>query len=161
MYTKGREMTNLYQKRNSVAIRRLSILFVVLSVLLALTATAVWAAPKPQDPVAGEGAWAEAGCKNCHGEAGEGLWAGPLAGHEKTAEEWIEQVRTPRRRMPSFSAEQISDATIILAAIDPCYCCTERMAVRDMEGRRLLGGPDLVKLSQEKTAQLKKDMGIQ
>jgi NADH-quinone oxidoreductase subunit D len=76
------------------------------------------------------------------------------------------KVRAPTfMNLPTYKAtvigETISDATIILAAIDPCYCCTERMAVRDMEGKRLLGGPDLVKLSQEKTAQLKKEMGIQ
>ena len=76
------------------------------------------------------------------------------------------KVRAPTfMNLPTYKAtvigETISDATIILAAIDPCYCCTERMAVRDMEGKRLLGGPDLVKLSQEKTVQLKKEMGIQ
>jgi len=55
--------------------------------------------------------------------------------------------------------ETISDTTIILAAIDPCYCCTERIAVRDERGRKLLGGPDLVRLSQEKTKKLLKKMG--
>jgi len=55
--------------------------------------------------------------------------------------------------------ETISDATIILAAIDPCYCCTERVAIRDESGRKLLGGPDLVRLSQEKTKKLIKKMG--
>jgi NADH-quinone oxidoreductase subunit D len=75
------------------------------------------------------------------------------------------KVRAPTfMNLPTYKAtvigETISDATIILAAIDPCYCCTERMAVRDMEGKKLLGGPDLVKLSQEKTARLKKEMGI-
>jgi mono/diheme cytochrome c family protein len=105
-------MTKMHQKRRTVAIKRLSILVLVLSALLALTATAVWAAPLSQDPDAGEQAWSEAGCKNCHGDTGEGLWAGPLAGHEKTAEEWIEQVRNPRRRMPALSSEQIADETI-------------------------------------------------
>jgi NADH-quinone oxidoreductase subunit D len=76
------------------------------------------------------------------------------------------KVRAPTfMNLPTYKAtvigETISDATIILAAIDPCYCCTERMAVRDMEGKRLLGGPDLVKLSQDKTAQLKREMGVQ
>jgi len=76
------------------------------------------------------------------------------------------KVRAPTfMNLPTYKAtvigETISDASIILAAIDPCYCCTERMAVRDMEGKRLFGGPDLVKLSQEKTAQLKREMGVQ
>jgi membrane-bound hydrogenase subunit alpha len=56
--------------------------------------------------------------------------------------------------------ESISDATIILASVDPCYCCTERLAVRTPEGRRLYTGPDLVRLSQEKTARLRKEMGL-
>ncbi len=75
------------------------------------------------------------------------------------------KVRAPTfMNLPTYKAtvigETISDATIILAAIDPCYCCTERMAVRDVKGKRLFGGPDLVKLSQEKTARIKREMGI-
>ncbi len=75
------------------------------------------------------------------------------------------KVRAPTfMNLPTYKAtvigETISDATIILAAIDPCYCCTERMAVRDVEGKRLFGGPDLVKLSQEKTARMKREMGM-
>jgi membrane-bound hydrogenase subunit alpha len=54
----------------------------------------------------------------------------------------------------------LSDATIILAAIDPCYCCTERLAVRDGRGRRLYGGPDLVRLSREKTERLRRQWGM-
>jgi membrane-bound hydrogenase subunit alpha len=56
--------------------------------------------------------------------------------------------------------ESISDAAIILASVDPCYCCTERVAVRSPEGRRLYDGPDLVRLSQEKTRRLRKEMGL-
>jgi NADH-quinone oxidoreductase subunit D len=75
------------------------------------------------------------------------------------------KVRAPTfMNLPTYKAtvigETISDATIILAAIDPCYCCTERMAVRNVKGKRLFGGPDLVKLSQEKTARMKREMGI-
>ncbi|MCK4924593.1 MAG: nickel-dependent hydrogenase large subunit [Spirochaetes bacterium] len=75
------------------------------------------------------------------------------------------KVRAPTfMNLPTYKAtvigETISYATIILAAIDPCYCCTERMAVRDVEGKRLFGGPDLVKLSQEKTARMKREMGM-
>jgi len=72
-----------------------------------------------QDPANGQALWDESGCAKCHGDAGQGLWAGPLAGEStyedgvaKPAEDWITQVRTPRKRMPSFSAEQVSDEAI-------------------------------------------------
>ncbi|HDP16394.1 MAG TPA: NADH:ubiquinone oxidoreductase, partial [Candidatus Omnitrophica bacterium] len=53
--------------------------------------------------------------------------------------------------------QTISDATIILAAVDPCYCCTERVAVVDSAtGKKLMDGQDLIRLSQEKTELLKK-----
>ena len=70
------------------------------------------------------------------------------------------KVRAPTfMNLPTFKAtvvgETISDTTIILAAIDPCYCCTERMAVCDMKGKRLYNGEDLVRLSQEKTAKIR------
>ena len=54
----------------------------------------------------------------------------------------------------------IADAAIILAAIDPCYCCTERLAVCTVEGRRALSTADLLRLSREKTLQLKREMGL-
>lgn len=53
----------------------------------------------------------------------------------------------------------VSDATITLAAVDPCYCCTERVAVVDRKtGKKGLIGQDLIKLSQEKTSRIKKEM---
>jgi NADH-quinone oxidoreductase subunit D len=55
--------------------------------------------------------------------------------------------------------ESITDATIILAAIDPCYCCTERMTVRNRKGQRLLMGKDMIKASQAKTEQIRTIMG--
>lgn len=75
------------------------------------------------------------------------------------------KVRAPTyMNLPTFKAtvigETISDATIILAAIDPCYCCTERMGVRNLKGKRIYGGQDLVTLSQQKTQTIKKKMGI-
>jgi NADH-quinone oxidoreductase subunit D len=75
------------------------------------------------------------------------------------------KVRAPTfMNLPTYKAtvpgETISDATIILAAIDPCYCCTERMAVRDVKGRKIYGGQDLVRLSQEKTEKIRRRMGI-
>lgn len=63
-----------------------------------------------QDPANGKVIWEEqSACQRCHGAAAEGMWAGPLAGTERTVEEFIGQVRSPRRNMPAFSAEQISD----------------------------------------------------
>lgn len=72
------------------------------------------------------------------------------------------KVRAPTYvNLPTFKAAirgaALADATIILAGIDPCYCCTERMAVSDSSGRRLMGGRELVRLSREKTAQLRKE----
>ena len=75
------------------------------------------------------------------------------------------KVRAPTfMNLPTLKAtvpgSSISDATIILAAIDPCYCCTERMAVRSTEGNKLYGGQELIRLSQEKTRKIKREMGI-
>lgn len=53
----------------------------------------------------------------------------------------------------------ISDATITLAAVDPCYCCTERVAViNKADNQKVMNGWDLIKLSQEKTERLKKEL---
>ena len=72
------------------------------------------------------------------------------------------KVRAPTfMNLPTYKAtvigETIADASIILAAIDPCYCCTERMAVKNTKGKKLFGGEELVRLSQEKTEKLRKD----
>ena len=55
----------------------------------------------------------------------------------------------------------VADATITLAAVDPCYCCTERMAVAvDSEsGRRLWGAQELIRMSREKTFRLMEESG--
>ncbi|MBS3762222.1 MAG: nickel-dependent hydrogenase large subunit [Planctomycetes bacterium] len=57
--------------------------------------------------------------------------------------------------------ESVTDATIILASVDPCYSCTERMGVvyDASSGERLLDGKELVRLSQEKTEALRREMG--
>ena len=75
------------------------------------------------------------------------------------------KVRAPTyMNFPTFKAtvigETISDATIILAAIDPCYCCTERKmtAVNQKTRKRSFTGDDMIKLSQEKTRRLYKRM---
>jgi len=71
------------------------------------------------------------------------------------------KVRAPTfMNLPTYKStvvgEMLADATIILAAIDPCYCCTERMAVRDTEGRKLYNGEDLIRLSQKRTEEIRK-----
>ena len=75
------------------------------------------------------------------------------------------KVRAPTfMNLPTYKAtivgETISDATIILAGIDPCYCCTERMAVRDVKGKKMYDGEDLIRLSQEKTEKIRNKMGV-
>ncbi|MBD3271027.1 MAG: NADH:ubiquinone oxidoreductase [Elusimicrobia bacterium] len=75
------------------------------------------------------------------------------------------KVRAPTfMNLPTYKStvvgETVSDATIILAAIDPCYCCTERMSVINTEGTKLFSGIDLVELSRQKTIALKKEFGI-
>ncbi len=74
------------------------------------------------------------------------------------------KVRAPTfMNFPTYKAtvkgQTISDATIILAAIDPCYCCTERIAVKDDKGRMLYNGQDLIRLSREKTEKIRQRMG--
>jgi len=50
----------------------------------------------------------------------------------------------------------ISDAALTLAAVDPCYCCTERLAViNKKDNSKIMNGWDLIKLSQDKTKILK------
>jgi len=55
----------------------------------------------------------------------------------------------------------VADAAIILAAVDPCYCCTERAAVYDGSGRRKLFGPQqLIELSRQKTQRLRRELCV-
>lgn len=73
------------------------------------------------------------------------------------------KVRAPTfMNLPTFKAtvigETISDATIIMAAIDPCYCCTERVAVRNIKGKKVYNGEDLIRLSQQKTEKMRRDL---
>ena len=57
--------------------------------------------------------------------------------------------------------ETIADATIILAAVDPCYCCTERMAavVDPNTDDVVITGGELIRLAHEKTERLRKELG--
>lgn len=55
--------------------------------------------------------------------------------------------------------ESIADAAIILAAIDPCYCCTERIVtINKRTGKRELNGQDLLRLSRKKTEKIRRKM---
>jgi len=49
--------------------------------------------------------------------------------------------------------------TITLAAVDPCYSCTERLAVVDSHNHLLHDYEALLRLSREKTARIKKEIG--
>jgi NADH-quinone oxidoreductase subunit D len=56
----------------------------------------------------------------------------------------------------------VADATIILAAVDPCYCCTERMTAVDAQtGKTMWSSADLIRLSEQKTEQLKRALGAE
>jgi membrane-bound hydrogenase subunit alpha len=52
----------------------------------------------------------------------------------------------------------IADAALVLAAVDPCYCCTERTAVYE-NGKQKYSGADLLKLSWQKTEKFKRRYG--
>ncbi|MFH0842905.1 MAG: nickel-dependent hydrogenase large subunit [Bacteroidota bacterium] len=56
--------------------------------------------------------------------------------------------------------QTISDATISLAAVDPCYCCTERLATAyDCNtGSRIMNAKELIDLSTARTSELKKNI---
>ena len=64
--------------------------------------------------------------------------------------------------VPSFKAscigQSISDVTLTLAAVDPCYSCTERLAVVDSGHKVIHDYDSLLRLSREKTARIKEEM---
>jgi NADH-quinone oxidoreductase subunit D len=65
--------------------------------------------------------------------------------------------------VPSFKVscigEKISDVLITLAAVDPCYSCTERMGVVDPHSKKVIYGFErLLQLSREKTEKIRKEM---
>lgn len=61
----------------------------------------------------------------------------------------------------SCIGQTISDATITLAAVDPCYCCTERLAVvyDCTSGEKIMNAKALIDRSAAKTAELMKNHG--
>jgi NADH-quinone oxidoreductase subunit D len=74
------------------------------------------------------------------------------------------KVRAPSfNNIPTFKASciglQIPDVAITLASVDPCYSCTERMAViRDAAtGKELCDFAELVRRSRLKTEQMRKE----
>ncbi len=74
------------------------------------------------------------------------------------------KVRAPSFvNVPSFRAscigQHIPDVTITLAAVDPCYSCTERLAIIDGHHNVVHDYDALLKLSREKTARIKKEIG--
>lgn len=55
--------------------------------------------------------------------------------------------------------QTISDSAITLAAVDPCYCCTERLVVIDEKtSQRIMDGMELIFISQQKTEEIKKSL---
>jgi len=73
------------------------------------------------------------------------------------------KVRAPSYvNVPSFKASciggHIADVTITLAAVDPCYSCTERLAVVDNNNKVIHDYDALLQLSREKTARIRKEM---
>ena len=60
----------------------------------------------------------------------------------------------------SCVGQTITDATISLAAVDPCYCCTERMAYAydHNSGDMVLNGEDILKLSHRKTKEIRQKL---
>jgi len=66
--------------------------------------------------------------------------------------------------VPSFKAscigQHIADVTITLAAVDPCYSCTERLAIVDGHSKVIHDYDALLRLSRERTARLRKDLGV-
>lgn len=74
------------------------------------------------------------------------------------------KIRAPSYvNVPSFRAscigQHISDVTITLAAVDPCYSCTERMAVVDSHHNIVHDYETLLQMSREKTTRIKKELG--
>jgi membrane-bound hydrogenase subunit alpha len=74
------------------------------------------------------------------------------------------KIRAPSYvNVPSFRAscigEHIADVTITLAAVDPCYSCTERVAVVDSHHNIVHDYEALLRMSREKTTRIKKEIG--
>ncbi len=91
--------------------RKFLFVSVLLVFLLAFVATTALA-QGTGDAKKGETLWSQNNCKSCHGDKGEGKYAGVRAGDGKAAADWIKQSRTPRANMPAYTAAQLSDADL-------------------------------------------------
>jgi NADH-quinone oxidoreductase subunit D len=60
----------------------------------------------------------------------------------------------------SCIGQTISDATITLAGVDPCYCCTERMAVvyDASSGKRIMNARELIEKSISRSIDINKEL---
>jgi NADH-quinone oxidoreductase subunit D len=58
--------------------------------------------------------------------------------------------------------QKVADAALVLAAVDPCYCCTERITVLDNDtgDTREYKGDALIRLSHQRTEAIKKELGV-
>jgi NADH-quinone oxidoreductase subunit D len=75
------------------------------------------------------------------------------------------KVRAPSYvNVPSFKVscigQHIADVTLTLAAVDPCYSCTERLAVVDRQNNIIQDYETLLQLSREKTERIRKSFGL-
>jgi len=77
------------------------------------------------------------------------------------------KIRAPSyQNIPTFKksgvGQTISDTTISLAAVDPCYCCTERMgmAYDYKSGEKVLNGKDMIEMSHKRTAEIRRELEI-
>ncbi len=73
------------------------------------------------------------------------------------------KIRAPSYcNVPTFKVTcvgyQVADAVIALAAVDPCYSCTERMEAI-VDGKRILKWRDLIRMSRQKTEKIKAEVG--
>lgn len=75
------------------------------------------------------------------------------------------KVRAPSYiNIPSFHAscigQQVADVTITLAAVDPCYSCTERMiSAKNTSTTAILNQNDLIEMSRQKTHEVARSLG--
>jgi len=74
------------------------------------------------------------------------------------------KIRAPSYvNVPSFKAscigQHLADVTLTLAAVDPCYSCTERLAVVDSHSNVIHDYEALLHMSREKTARIRKEIG--
>jgi len=90
-------------------LRKTILIAAVVLLMLSLLASIAWA---QGDVERGKELWSTTTCQKCHGENGEGKYAGVRAGDGKTLETWITQSRTPRGKMPSYPEAKLSDADI-------------------------------------------------